>query len=84
MIEVPPTTVRVTLASGKTAEGKLNHLDDFLVSLTTADGERLTFDRDGDVPKVEVHNPLQAHIDMLPKYTDDQIHNLTAYLVAVQ
>jgi cytochrome c oxidase cbb3-type subunit 3 len=84
IIEVPPTTVKVTLASGKTVEGKLNHIDDFLVSLTTADNERLAFDRDGDVPKVEVHNPLQAHLDMLPKYTDDQIHNLTAYLVTVK
>jgi cytochrome c oxidase cbb3-type subunit III len=83
-IELPPTTVRVTLASGKVVEGKLNHLDDFLISLTDGDGNRLTYSRDGDVPKVEVHNPLQAHIDMLPKYTDDQIHNLTAYLVTVK
>jgi cytochrome c oxidase cbb3-type subunit III len=83
-IPVPPTTVKVTLASGKTYEGQLDHVDDFLVSLTDADGNRLSFDRDGDVPRVEIHNPLQAHIDMLPKYTDDQIHNLTAYLVTLK
>jgi cytochrome c oxidase cbb3-type subunit III len=83
-VELPPTTVKVTLASGKVVEGKLDHLDDFLVSLTDGEGNRESYTRDGDVPKVEVHNPLQAHIDMLPKYTDDQIHNLTAYLVTVK
>jgi cytochrome c oxidase cbb3-type subunit 3 len=83
-IPVPPTTVKVTLASGKIVEGKLEHVDDFLVTLTDADGNRLSYDRNGDVPKVEIHNPLQAHIDMLPKYTDDQIHNLTAYLVTLK
>jgi mono/diheme cytochrome c family protein len=77
-------TVKVTLPGGKVAEGKLDHLDDFLVSLTDADGNHLSFARNGDVPKVVVHNPLQAHIDMLPKLTDDEIHNLTAYLVTLK
>jgi mono/diheme cytochrome c family protein len=81
---VPPTTVKITFASGKVAAGKLDHIDDFLVSLTDADGNHVSFDRNGEVPKVEVHNPLQAHLDMLPKYTDDVIHNLTAYLVTLK
>jgi cytochrome c oxidase cbb3-type subunit III len=54
------------------------------VVLTDANGNHLTYARNGDVPKVVVHNPLQAHIDMLPKITDDQIHNLTAYLVTIK
>jgi mono/diheme cytochrome c family protein len=83
-IELPPTTVKVTLTSGKTYEGNLTHLDDFLVSLTDGDGNHLSFDRKGDEPKIEVHNPLQAHLDLLSKYTDDQIHNLTAYLVTIK
>jgi cytochrome c oxidase cbb3-type subunit 3 len=33
---------------------------------------------------VEMHDPLQAHIDMLTKYTDTDIHNLTAYLVTLK
>jgi mono/diheme cytochrome c family protein len=77
-------TATVTLASGKVVEGKLDHLDDFLVSVTDADGNHLSFARNGDVPKVVVHNPLQAHLDMLPKLTDDEIHNLTAYLVTLK
>ena len=83
-VEVPPTTVTVTLAGGKVVEGKLDHLDDFLVTVTDADGNHFTYARNGDVPKIVVHNPLQAHIDMLPRWTDDQIHNVTAYLVSLK
>ncbi|HKQ86027.1 MAG TPA: cytochrome c [Candidatus Acidoferrales bacterium] len=83
-IEVPPTTVTVTLTGGKVVEGKLDHLDDFVVTLTDANDNHLTYERDKSVAKVVVHNPLQAHIDMLPKLTDDQIHNLTAYLVTLK
>jgi cytochrome c oxidase cbb3-type subunit III len=81
---VPPTTVKVTLPSGKTIEGKLYRMDDYTVSLTDANGNHLSFVRDGDVPKVEVQNPLQAHLDMLSKLSDDDMHNLTAYLVTVK
>jgi mono/diheme cytochrome c family protein len=78
-------TVTVTTPAGKTYEGRLLQIDDFLVTLTDSDGNRHTFDRkSADDPKVVVHNPLQAHIDMLPKYTDDEIHNLTAYLVTIK
>lgn len=82
--EVPPTTVTVTLIGGKVVEGKLDHLDDFVVTLTDANDNHLTYDREKSVAKVVVHNPLQAHVDMLPKLTDDQIHNLTAYLVTLK
>jgi len=82
--DVPPTTVKVTLPSGKAVEGKLTRIDDFLVSLTDSAGNYLTFQRNGNVPKVEIHNPLQAHLDMLSKYTDDEMHNLTAYLVTLK
>ena len=83
-IAVPATTVTVTLIGGKTVEGKLDHLDDFVVTLTDANDNHLTYDREKSVAKVEVHNPLQAHIDMLPKLTDDEIHNLTAYLATLK
>lgn len=78
------TTVDVTLPNGKTVTGRLDRIDDFLVTLTNDDGTKQTFARNGDVPKVVEHNPLQAHIDMLPKWTDDQIHNVTAYLVTIK
>ena len=77
-------TVTVTLASGAIVEGQLVHIDDFLVTLEQADGTQRSFRRDGNLPKVLVHDPLQAHKDLLPVYTDKDIHDLTAYLVTLK
>ncbi|HKV47347.1 MAG TPA: cytochrome c, partial [Candidatus Acidoferrales bacterium] len=84
--ENPKTTVTatVTLTNGKTVGGKLDHLDDFTVSLTDSNDNHLTYNRSTDVKSVAVHNPLQYHMDMLPKWTDDDIHNVTAYLVTLK
>ena len=79
-----PTTVTVTLASGQKVEGRLARIDDFLVSLTDATGETRTFVRDGDKPKVDVHDPLEPHNQLLPKYKDRQIHDITAYLATLK
>ena len=83
-VKVPPTTVTVTLASGEKIEGELDRLDDFVVSLTQADGTHRSFRTNGDTPKVDVHDPLQPHKDLLRAYTDADIHNLTAYLVTLK
>jgi len=77
-------TVTVTLASGAHVQGQLVHMDDFLVTLKTADGTTRTFRRNGDVPKVILQDPLQTHKDLLPVYTDKDIHNITAYLVTLK
>ena len=77
-------TVTVTLASGERAEGRLVRIDDFLVTVALADGTLRTFRRDGDVPKVEVRDPMQAHRDLLAVYTDKDMHDVTAYLVTLK
>lgn len=81
---VPPTTVTVTLASGQKVTGRLSRIDDFIVTLVDSEDAQRTFRRDGDTPKVEVHDPLKPHKDLLPTYTDKQIHDLTAYLVTLK
>jgi cytochrome c oxidase cbb3-type subunit 3 len=81
---VPPTTVTVTLPAGEKAEGRLVRIDDFTVTLIDADNVPRTFRRDGDKPKVEIHDPLKPHRDLLPTYTDEEIHNLTSYLVTLK
>jgi cytochrome c oxidase cbb3-type subunit 3 len=80
--ETPQTepSVTVTLSSGEKVEGKLDRIDEFVVTLTEADGNERTFTRNGDRPSVQIHNPLQGHIDLLPLYTDKEIHDVTAYL----
>jgi cytochrome c oxidase cbb3-type subunit 3 len=77
-------TVVVTLASGERAEGRLVRIDDFLVTLALADGTLRTFRRDGDVPKVEVRDPMKGHRDLLQVYTDKDMHDVTAYLVTLK
>jgi cytochrome c oxidase cbb3-type subunit III len=79
-----PIIVTVTLASGQSFKGTLERIDDFDVTLTDANGDYHSFSRQGEIPKVELDDPLKAHYDMLPKYTDADIHNLTAYLVTLK
>jgi cytochrome c oxidase cbb3-type subunit 3 len=33
---------------------------------------------------VEIRDPLRIHTDLLRKYTDADIHNVTAYLVSLK
>jgi cytochrome c oxidase cbb3-type subunit 3 len=77
-------TVTVTLPSGQSLTGELDHITAFVVALREADGTYRSFARDGSIPKVVVTNPLQWHIDMLPKWRDSDIHNLTAYLATLK
>src|SRR5687767_7993096 len=62
-------TVTVTPKAGEKVQGRLLRLDDFLVSLVLEDGTVRSFSRDGAIPKVEVHNPLEPHIKLLAEYT---------------
>ncbi len=71
------------LASGQAVSGTLEYLDDFDVALRDASGDYHSFSRDARV-KVEVHDPLAAHAELLKKYTDADMHNLLAYLVTLK
>jgi cytochrome c oxidase cbb3-type subunit III len=84
--EIGPRTVTVTvkLASGETVEGRLVRVDDFLVTVGMPDGTLRTFQRNGDVPKLDIKDPMKGHRDLLGVYTDKSIHDLTAYLVTLK
>lgn len=84
VIKVAPITVTVTLASGRKEEGRLERIDDFIVTLRNADNDVRSFRRDGDIPTVEIHDPLKPHRDLLPTYTDKEIHDLTSFLVTLK
>lgn len=77
-------TVDITLPSGETVQGRLVKIDDFLLTLEQADGTTRTFRRNGDVPKVVIHDPMKAHKELLSQYTDKDIHDVTAYLVTLK
>ena len=78
-----PVTVAVTTAAG-VVEGRLIRIDDFTVVLAESDGSQRTFTRNGDTPKVVVNEPLKPHKELLRVYSDEDIHNLTSYLVTVK
>lgn len=80
----PEITVTVTLASGQQYKGHLVYRDAFFVALQDADGNHRSFPADAPGTKVEVHNPLQAHLDMLGTWKDSDIHNLTKYLSTIK
>src|SRR3954470_13815230 len=77
-------TAIVTTPSGQKVEGRLDRIDDFVVTLTPADGVQRSFTRNGDVPKVEIRDPLEGHRTLLSVYTDKDIHDVTAYLVTLK
>jgi len=75
----------VTLASKQTISGILVRLTDFEVMVYDPDSKTIrSWSRSGDIPKVDVVDPLQAHIDMWTKWTDADIHNVTAYLASLK
>jgi cytochrome c oxidase cbb3-type subunit III len=73
-----PTRVTVQLASGEKVSGTLDHLDEFTVSLHDADGWHRSFPRESVT--VDVEDPRAAHEGLLPKYSDQQMHDVFAYL----
>jgi cytochrome c oxidase cbb3-type subunit III len=79
-----PKTVTVTVAPAQKFEGRLERIDDFTVTLVDAGGTSRTFTRNGSTPAVEVHDPLRPHKDLLPIYTDKDIHDVTAYLATIK
>lgn len=77
-------TATVTTKTGEKFTGLPVQVTDFVIVIQPESGPIKSFVREGDWPKVELHNPLQAHVDLLPKYTDTDIHNLAAYLVSLK
>ena len=71
-------TVTVTPSSGPALSGTLVERSDFYVTLRQADGTIRAVPATG--ANVVTMNPLQAHIDLLDRITDKQIHDAVAYL----
>jgi cytochrome c oxidase cbb3-type subunit 3 len=70
--------VTVSLASGKTVLGVLAYRDEFTIGLVDQAGIYRSWPASS--VKYEVNDPVKAHIELLGKYTDDDIHNLFAYI----
>jgi cytochrome c oxidase cbb3-type subunit 3 len=74
--------VTVTLASGQSITGTLDYLDEFTVGLIDSTGWYRSW-RTADV-QYKVDAPVNAHVDLLSKYSDADVHNLMAYLQSLR
>lgn len=70
--------VDVTTANGQRFVGLLEYEDEFTIALIAADGRYRSF-ATGDVT-YGVDDPLQAHWDLLDRYTDEAMHDVVTYL----
>lgn len=71
-------TVTVTLPSGQTVSGKLSYQDEFTLGMTDEAGWYQSWPANS--VKYTINAPAEAHVELLGKYTDDDVHNLMAYL----
>jgi cytochrome c oxidase cbb3-type subunit 3 len=76
-------TVTVTPGSGAPLSGVLVEESDFYVTLREKDGTLRVVRRAPGMTVVK-DNPLQAHVDLLERITDKQIHNVVAYLARMK
>jgi cytochrome c oxidase cbb3-type subunit III len=74
--------VTVTLPSGETVTGALRRLDDFDISMYDSKGNYRSWSR--EIVKVQLEDRLVGHRELLDKYTDKDMHDLTAYLVTLK
>jgi len=68
----------ITLPSGETVSGALAYQDEFNIALTDTSGRYRAWAVNS--VKFTIDAPVEAHADLLARYTDDDIHNLMAYL----
>jgi cytochrome c oxidase cbb3-type subunit III len=73
-------TATVTLKSGEKFTGSPVMVGDFVVEIRLPTGENKTWLRHDGWPQVAEVNKMKPHIALMKKYTDDDIHNLAAYL----
>ncbi len=70
--------ITVTAPSGEKFSGVLAYRDEFTVALRDSKGTYRSW------PAGKIHfivdAPVEAHVDLFSKYTDEEIHNLMAYL----
>ena len=73
----------LTFPGGKTVSGEVAYNDEFTIAIRDAEGRYRSWPRVADL-KVEIDAPAEAHVELLGKYTDADIHNLYAYLQSLK
>lgn len=74
----PPPTVTVTTSDGSVVTGTLVYRDEFTIALTDS-ADRYRSWPTGAVD-FQIDDPLEAHVEQLGRYTDEDMHDVLAYL----
>ncbi len=72
------STLNVTLPDGQKISGTLAYHDEFTVALVDSKGSYRSWPTDG--VSYTIDSPVNAHVELFSRYTDDDIHNLMAYI----
>ena len=72
-------TATVKQPDGAPIAGRVTQVSDFRITLTDAEGRQNVIERRPGV-EIEIHDPLAAHEPMIMTLTNDDMHNVTAYL----
>ena len=76
-------TAVVKMPGGEAASGRVTQVSDFRITLLDAAGRKRVIDR-GPGVEVEIHDPLSAHEPIILTLTNDDMHNVTAYLESLK
>jgi hypothetical protein len=69
----------VTIPDGAAIVGQVTQVDDFHVVLVDSAGKTHGIDRVPGV-KVEMRDPLKAHLEIIQRLANKDMHDVTAYL----
>ncbi len=72
-------TATVKQPDGTIIAGRVTQVSDFRITLTDAEGRQHVIERQPGVG-FEIHDPLGAHEALIMTLTNDDMHNVTAYL----
>ena len=62
--------------------GKLAYRDEFTIAITDANGWYRSWPT--SAVKFTITDPLQAHVELLGKYTEKDLHDVYAYLLTLR
>jgi cytochrome c553 len=81
-VHAGPAEATVTAKGGQAITGTVLRLDDFDVALRDSSGDYHYWPR--DQVQVQIEDKLAGHRALLPKYSDADLHNVTAYLATLK
>ncbi len=79
----PATTATVKMTDGTQIAGRVTQVSDFRITLVDRAGQTHVIDREPGM-EVEMKDPLAAHQEMIMTLTNDDMHNVTAYLATLK